>query len=268
MRLRLLMILALTLTIGAAPVLAGTAPKAAIKKDISMQSEVHSAFTALLRKYVHPGEDGVNRVDYTAWQENAADMGALEAYIADCEEMDFAHMTQDEAIASWSNLYNAVTLRYILDRYPVKSIKSGYFGGPWKKVKVTADGRRISLHQIEHEILRPMGDARIHYAINCASYSCPNLQPHAWEAATLDADLDKAAAEYINNPRGVKVKRNGLAVSSIYNWYEGDFGGDDASVIAHLLRYASPELAANINAHPKIRKYGYDWSLNDAEESK
>lgn len=268
MRKRRLMILALALTIGAAPVLAEGAPPAAITKDINMQSEVHSEFTALLNKYVRPGKDGINRVDYAAWQSNTADMAALEAYIVSFEKADFETMSEDEAIANWSNLYNAVTLRHILDRYPVKSIKSGYFGGPWKKVKVTAGGRTVSLHQIEHEILRPMGDARIHYAINCASFGCPNLQPKAWEAATLNADLDKAAAEYINHPRGVSVKKNGLAVSSIYKWFKDDFGGDEAGVIAHLLQYAKPELATQIKQTHKIRKYGYDWSLNDTHESK
>ena len=105
----------------------------------------------------------------------------------------------------------------------------------------------------------------MHYAINCASYSCPNLLPKAWEAATLDADLDAAARAYVNHPRGVDPGRNGLTVSSIYDWFEDDFGGSRSAVIDHLLTYADDTLAEEIRANPKIRSYDYDWSLNGTE---
>ena len=107
----------------------------------------------------------------------------------------------------------------------------------------------------------------MHYSINCASFSCPNLQPRAWEAATLDTDLDAAAREYINSPRGVAVTSRGLVVSSIYDWFEADFGGSRQAVIDHLLKYADDDLAAKIRANPKIRRYQYDWSLNDTHEA-
>jgi len=227
----------------------------------------HADLTRLLMKYVQEGADGVNRVDYGAWQANAADSAALDAYIAAFAELDIEALNEGEQFAAWSNAYNALTVQHILGRYPVKSIRSGYISGPWKRVKMNVGGRNISLNDIEHEVLRVEWDEpRVHYAINCAAYSCPNLQPKAWEAVTLDADLDAAAGAYINNPRGVTVRKNGtLSVSEIYKWFDEDFGGSKAAVIEHLLAHAKPDLAAQIEANPKITDYEYDWALNDVE---
>ena len=177
--------------------------------------------------------------------------------------------TDADTFAAWANLYNAVTVRYILERYPTGSIRDGYlFSGPWKKIKVMADGETVSLDQIEHEILRPrFGNPLVHYAINCAAFSCPNLQPKAWQGDTLDADLAAAARAYVNDPRGVTVTKRGLTVSSIYDWFEADFGGSKQAVIDHLLIYADSNLAEKIRSNPRIRAYEYDWSLNDTKKA-
>lgn len=234
--------------------------------ELTMTKPQHAAWTALLSKYVQASADGVNRFDYGALKASAADRKALDAYIAGFETMDLSG-SGDPAFAGWANLYNAVTVSYIITKYPVGSIKDGYlFGGPWKKINVTAGGREVSLDDIEHKILRPtFGDPRVHYAINCASFSCPNLMAEAWEPATLDAELGAAARAYVNNPRGVTVTDKGLVVSSIYDWFEADFGGSKEAVIDHLLKYADKGLAQQIQANPKIRSYTYDWSLNDTE---
>ncbi|MEH6693418.1 MAG: DUF547 domain-containing protein [Hyphomonas sp.] len=234
--------------------------------ELTMTKSQHAAWTALLSKYVHTSADGVNRFDYGALKASAADRKALDAYIAGFETMDLSG-SNDAAFAAWANLYNAVTVRYIVSKYPVGSIKDGYlFGGPWKKVTVTAGGREVSLDDIEHKILRPIfKEPRVHYAINCAAVSCPNLMAEAWEPATLDAELDTAARAYVNNPRGVNVTDKGLVVSSIYDWFEADFGGSKEAVIDHLLKYADKGLAQQIGTNPKIRSYKYDWSLNDTE---
>jgi hypothetical protein len=156
-----------------------------------------------------------------------------------------------------------------VERYPVKSIRDGYLTGPWKEVKVRVGGDEVSLDAIEHKILRKTwGTPEVHYAINCASYSCPNLPAKAWEAASLKQDLGAAARAYINSPRGVTVTSKGLVVSEIYNWFEADFGGSKAAVIEHLLKHAEPALAEKIRAKPKIVRYQYDWSLNDAAKLK
>ncbi len=230
----------------------------------------HSAWDTILETYVDVASDGVNRFDYGALKASSGDRAKLDAYLESFETLDFDTLTEDERFAAWSNIYNALTIQHMVGRYPVKSIRSGYILGPWKKVKTVVDGEEVSLDQIEHEILRvEFDDPRVHYAVNCASYGCPNLQPDAWVAATLDQDLDQAARDFINHPRGVSVRsKGGLQVSSIYKWFREDFGGNESGVIEHLLEYAEEGLAENIRANADIKKHEYDWSLNDSEASK
>ena len=237
-----------------------------ITEDASMAKAQHAQWTRLLSKYVHTSDNGINRVDYGALKSNAADRAALDAYIGRFADRDLSG-TNDAAFAAWANLYNAVTVRHIVEKHPLGSIKDGYFfGGPWKKITVTVGGGKVSLDDIEHKILRPkFNEPRVHYAINCAAFSCPNLMTKAWEPATLDADLDAAARAYVNDPRGVSVTDRGLVLSSIYDWFAADFGDSKQAVIHHLLKYADTGLAKQIRANPKIRSYDYDWSLNDTE---
>lgn len=236
------------------------------------------AFDALLGKYVVVAPDGVNRVDYKRWKANPGDVASLEGYIRQLGARAPSKMPRDAAFAFWCNLYNAITLKVVLDRYPVASIRDikseGLFDpkaytGPWRTKRVTIEGRSYSLDDIENEVLRPVfKDPRVHYAINCASYGCPNLRNKAWTAATLAADLDRAAHDYINHPRGVTMLTgNRLRVSSIYKWFAEDFGGTDAGKIAHLRKYAGPKLAATLSANPVIAEDAYDWSLNDVKDS-
>lgn len=245
--------------------LADTAPKPQAETQVPAE---HDDWTRLLKTYVKASSDGITRVDYAGLAASQKDRAALEAYIERFADADLSAKT-DANFAAWANLYNAVTVRYIVERYPVKSIKDGYLTGPWKEVKVLAGGRDVSLDAIEHKILRKTwGTPEVHYAINCASYSCPNLPAKAWEAASLKKDLGAAARAYVNHPRGVTVTTRGLNVSEIYNWFEADFGGSKDKAVAHLLLYAEPELAAKIRANPKIVRYQYDWSLNDAAKLK
>ena len=227
----------------------------------------HAVWDSLLREYVVECSDGVTRVDYARLKESKDDRARLDGYLDGFSDVDVNAFGRDEKFAAWANIYNALTVKHIVERYPVRSIKSGYLSGPWKRVKTVVNGAAISLDEIEHDVLRPMGDARVHYAINCASYSCPNLMPMAWTGLTLDDDLDVAAHDYINHPRGVSVRnRGGLRVSEIYKWFKDDFGGSEDAVIGHLLEHADDELAARIEANRDIRAYDYDWSLNDAAQ--
>ncbi|MEO0884047.1 MAG: DUF547 domain-containing protein [Pseudomonadota bacterium] len=232
-----------------------------------VSNQAHAEWSTLLAKYVTESDDGVNRFDYGALKASAADTAALEAYIASFASVDVDALSRDEQYVLWVNAYNAVTVQHILGRYPVRSIRSGYIVGPWKKVLVNVGGTEISLNDIEHETLRKDWDEpRTHYAVNCASYGCPNLKTTAWEVSTLEQDLTEAAAAYINHPRGVTVRNDGrLKVSTIYKWFKEDFGGNEAGVIDHLLEYAEPDLAEQIRAKRDIRSYDYDWSLNDTE---
>jgi hypothetical protein len=230
---------------------------------------------ALLARHVVDHPDGVTRVRYAAWKANAADMRALDAWIAEAASRRPSAMPREEAFAYWANLYNALTLKVILERHPVRSIRDirstgvpfdpRQFNGPWRTRLVTVEGRRMSLDDIEHETMRPtFRDPRVHYAVNCASIGCPNIWPRAWRAATLERELDAAATAFVNHPRGVTVLPDGrLRVSSIYSWFREDFGGNEAGVVAHLRRHAAPPLAARLGPRATIAEDAYDWALND-----
>ena len=241
----------------------------------SAGAEAEATLSALLTRYVAVGADGLNRVRYAAWKADSADLARLDGVIAALARRAPSRMRRDEAFAYWANLYNAITLQVVLARYPVRSIRNirsegvldpRAFTGPWLTKRVTVDGRRLSLDDIEHATLRPLArDPRVHYAVNCASIGCPNLQPVAWRAETLDADLDRAARAYVNHPRGVSIGADGaLRVSSIYIWFQEDFSGDDSGVIAHLRRHAEPSLAQRLASVTRIAGDDYDWAINAA----
>jgi hypothetical protein len=234
-----------------------------------------AALDALFATYVKPSPDGLIRVAYARWKASARDLLSLDGYISQLTTRVPSKMPRNDAFAFWCNLYNAITLKVVLERYPVTSIRDikseGLFDpkayiGPWRTKRVRIEGQPYSLDDIENDVLRPVfKDTRVHYAINCASYGCPNLRARGWAAATLDADLDAAAREFINHPRAVAVlPGNRLRVSSIYKWFSADFGGNDAGVLAHLRKYAGPALTAALSSHPTIVEDAYDWSLNDA----
>ena len=169
----------------------------------------------------------------------------------------------------WINLYNAGTVQLIVDRYPVKSIRNIKLGGlfssgPWDAKLYTVEGEALSLNDIEHRILRPIWkDPRIHYVVNCASFSCPNLQGTAFTAENLETLLDQAARSYVNSSRGVALAGGRLTLSSIYDWYASDFGRNEAEVLAHLRQYAGPELNSQLAAYQGRINYTYDWALNE-----
>ena len=124
-------------------------------------------------------------------------------------------------------------------------------------------GIDLSLDAIEQDILRKgWRDPRVHYAVNCASISCPNLPLRAWRGAGLSVALDAAARAYVNHPRGERFEGTALVVSSIYSWYAADFGGSDAAIIRHLAAFASEPLRKRLEATARIARDTYDWSLN------
>lgn len=256
----------------ACPILPFNANAQPASTKATVNAPRHAEWTRLLQAYVQPTSDGINLFDYSALKANANDRAALEAYIEYVSSDLSEDFTPSERFAALANLYNALTVRLIVENYPVSSIrniKPNLFStGPWKQDIITLHDERVSLDDIEHKMLRQeFDDPRVHYAVNCASIGCPNLRSSAWEAATLNEELDAAARDYINHPRGVSVRKDGrLAVSSIYKWFREDFGGNEKGVIDHLLRYAAPDLRKQIETNPDIASYDYDWSLNDTEQ--
>jgi hypothetical protein len=234
----------------------------------------HSAWNDLLARHNVAAADGGRRFDYAAVA--AEDRRRLGEYLDGLAATPVSALSRDEQRALWINFYNALTVRVVLDRWPVASIRDiaispGLFSvGPWGRKLATVEGEPLSLDDIEHRILRPIWkDARVHYALNCAAVGCPDLQPVAFTAANTEALLEAAARAFVNHPRGARVEEGRvedgrrLAVSSIYVWFRDDFGdGTDAAVIAHLVRYAAPELKARLAPFARIDGHGYDWAIN------
>ena len=242
--------------------------------DAGATAEIdHGAWDRFLKAYVSEHDDGVNRFAYGRVSDQ--DRAALEAYLGRLAETPISRFNRDQQQAYWINLYNALTVQVVLAHYPVESIRDidispGFFSdGPWGAELITVEGEALTLDDIEHRILRPIWrDPRIHYAVNCASIGCPNLQAEAVTAQNIEDYLDAGARAYVNHPRGAEVRDGRLVVSSIYDWFEADFGGDEAGVIAHLKRYADEGLRAKLANVTSIDDDRYDWDLNDAAPRK
>ncbi len=241
--------------------------------DASDESSVeridHSAWQAILDAYVAPDAAGVNLVDYEGLAANAGDSARLAGYLDYLQGLDPRDYSRAEQMAYWINLYNALTMKVVLDAYPVETIRDIHEGvvpytGPWGDVHANVAGQDLTLDGIEHGILRPIWrDKRIHYAVNCAAYGCPHLLETAFTAENTETLLEAGARAYVNNPRGVDVVDEDFIVfSSIYEWYPEDFGDTEEAMIAHLLEYADDELAAQLEGFEGATEHDYDWSLN------
>jgi hypothetical protein len=228
----------------------------------------HDAWDRFLETYVSTDAAGVSRVAYGGV--SAADRAALGAYPERLAAVPVERLDRPEQLAFWVNLYNARTVVLVLEHYPVISIRDIRFGlfdiGPWSEPLLEVRGRKLSLNDIEHGILRPIWqDPRIHYLLNCAALGCPNLGASAYRGAKIEQRMEAAAHAYINDPRAVHFDRDDrLIASKIYAWFEEDFGGSPAAVLAHFRCYADPELTARLVDRERIDDYAYDWSLNDA----
>lgn len=237
--------------------------------DASQQVIDQAAWGGFLRRYVRPGGATASRLAYG--EVTGADREALRADLIRLTALPISTYSRAEQRAYWINLYNELTVATVLAHMPVDSITKidispGIFSsGPWDAKLITVEGTRLSLNDIEHRILRPIWrDPRTHYTVNCASMGCPNLAGEPYSAAAMEAMLERGAREFVNAPRGARVEGGKLIASQIYDWYQADFGGNEAGVIAHLKRYARPELAKALEGVRGVSRYEYDWALNSA----
>jgi len=228
----------------------------------------HSAWQAILDKYLDDTHaSGVNRFDYAAV--SAEDKQSLVQYLESLQAIEPHRLSKDEQKAYWINFYNAGTVNVVLDNYPVGSIRNirpnlfALSRGPWNYAYFTVSDAKLTLNNIEHGILRPIWkDPRVHFVLNCASIGCPSLLKEAFSAHNVNNLLDRAAATFLNHPRAVSLKGQTLMLSSIFDWYRGDFGDSEAEIVKYIGQYSS---AAELNngAEGFSIKYHYDWSLND-----
>ena len=247
---------------------AAPAPAAFMEFDHS-----HKLFDEVLRASVEGEWLDYKKVDRKKLREYIEGLGRV-------TPKALASWSRAERYAFWINVYNAHVIEIVLDHYPVESIKDiggTVFGRVWDKEFIRlnslhpgGDDERLSLNEVEHEILRPrFKDARVHAAVNCASYSCPPLLGEAFVADKLEKQLDAQMKAFVNDELRNKYdeKKNVIYLSEIFNWFEEDFEHDAGSVREYLLRFAPAERHAFIKK-AKIKHLDYDWSLNDVEANR
>lgn len=236
-----------------------------IDTDITID---HSAFDKFLTTYVeNKSGSQVSRVRYGEVSEE--DHALLSDYVKYLQTVKVTSLDRDEQLAFWINLYNAETIRTVLQAYPVSSIRAIKshpldFKGPWNDKRLNIEGTALTLDNIENRIIRPVfNDARIHYALNCAAMGCPNLREQAYTAKDIQAALDEQARAFINDPRGIKIEDGTVIASRIFLWYRDDYGRSENDVLDHIRRFARPELLHELEGVTSIDTYEYDWALND-----
>jgi hypothetical protein len=231
-------------------------PSQADAKPIKSQ-----AWTDLLQKYV----DDQGNVDYDGFLKDSLKLDAyLELLTSNAP--DEKTWSKEQQIAYWINAYNAFTVKLILNYYPVESIKDigstiqiPFVNTPWDIKFIIINGVKLDLNNIEHSILRKkFNEPRIHFAINCASFSCPKLRREAYTAEKLESQLQEQAVEFINDPKRNFITEDKARVSKIFSWFKGDFT-KNGSLKDFLNQYA----ITKIGEETKIRYQDYNWSLNE-----
>jgi hypothetical protein len=234
----------------------------------------HAAFRPVLARHVRDG-----LVDYAALRENRAELDAYLSRLGATDPAALAAASREAQIAFWINAYNACTLRLVIDHYPIR--KRGFPAGlgrspansirqipdTWSRRFCPAAGAERSLDEIEHKILRPIGEPRIHFAVNCASRSCPVLAREPYTADSLDAQLDAAVARFVADPQHFRLEAGPpplLRLNRVFDWYREDFGGTEG-VVRFLIHHLAPEDAGVLQGRARVRvEYlEYDWTLND-----
>jgi hypothetical protein len=250
----------------------------------------YGAYAELLRTYVRGP-----RVDYAALEAGRAALDCVVQELARADATEERSWRRAERLAFWINAYNVFTLRAIIDHYPIGSSRgrratSGapansirQIDGVWTALRWKSAGRDVTLDQIEHGILRREigGEPRIHFAVNCASVSCPPLAAEPYRATTLDTQLDEAARRYLASEHGVRVNGSRLLVSSIFKWYGDDFvpdfgprgpesaRGTTRAILGVLASFAPEQVRrAAASGHARVAFLDYDWSLNDVRAAR
>ena len=219
----------------------------------------HSVFDGLLKKHVQNG-----LVSYRGFQKDREIMKKYLAELSSVSQSEYNGFSREDRMAFLINAYNAFTIELILKNYPLKSIrKIGFLpGAAWKEKFFKLLGEDRNLDWIEHSRLRvDFGEPRIHFTIVCASIGCPHLQREAYTGKNLNAQMENAAAGFLNDSKKnyYSEKDDTLYISSIFDWFRKDF--EKTGLIPFLRGYMKVKIPDN----PKIRYSEYDWSLNERQ---
>ncbi|MEM9352677.1 MAG: DUF547 domain-containing protein [Planctomycetota bacterium] len=234
---------------------------------VSLDAIDHAAWDELLRDYV----DGQGLVDYKRWKASSEDVAKLDGYLDELSRGSTQVEAGREArLAFWINAYNAVTVKGILQVYPTTSIRNhtakvvGY--NIWNDLPLRVGGEGFSLNDIEHKILRKMGEPRIHFAIVCASIGCPRLLNEAYVSGRLEEQLAGNATHFFAQPQNFRfdAQQNKVYLSSILEWFGKDFGPTKAAVLQKVapLLPSGEARAAALSDGVSVAYLDYDWNLN------
>jgi len=230
-------------------------------------------YQSLIEKYSVADGDGV---DYAAWQASVSDMATMDDYIRTISEISPTSHPElfpstDGARRYWINAYNALVLDAVLDLWPLDSVRDVTVSlssrivpgkGFFYDREVVVGGETTNLKALEEFVLQSLDDPRLHFALNCASESCPVLRSSDW----TDAELNQAARDFVNNPENVAIEDGKIYLSRIFKWYKKDFPRD---IAAYLRRYAGDDLGRQLDTaiedNYPVRYRDYDWSLNGSD---
>jgi len=218
----------------------------------------HDIFNGLLKK-------NVTETGFVNYENFIADSLKLNSYLQLIETNYPNEKTwsREEIMAYWINAYNAYTIQLIIRNYPLESIKDiqpgvAFINSVWDIKFISIEGQTLDLNNIEHNILRKMEEPRIHFAVNCASYSCPKLLNEAYTANKLEKQLQQQAIDFINDATRNKITTESAQVSSIFNWFTGDFTKNGI-----LKEFINTYSELKISEDTKIEFMEYDWRLNE-----
>ena len=210
----------------------------------------HAQWDELLHKYVSAS----GKVNYKGFLQSK---NQLDSYLKTLDtNVPNNSWSRNATLAYWINAYNAFTVKLIIDNYPVKSIKE--ISNPWGKKFFSLGGTKYSLEQIEHKILRKMNEPRIHFAINCASFSCPNILNEAFTESKLSKQLVQVSKSFVNDKSKNTISSSKIDISEIFNWF-----GDDFKTKGSLIDFLNEYSNTKINSNAKTTFKDYNWSLND-----
>jgi len=218
----------------------------------------HDIFNGLLKK-------NVTETGFVNYENFIADSLKLNSYLQLIETNYPNEKTwsREEIMAYWINAYNAYTIQLIIRNYPLESIKDiqpgvAFINSVWDIKFISIEGQTLDLNNIEHNILRKMEEPRIHFAVNCASYSCPKLLNEAYTANKLEKQLQQQAIDFINDATRNKITTESAQISSIFNWFTGDFTKNGI-----LKEFINTYSEVKISEDTKIEFMEYDWRLNE-----
>lgn len=213
----------------------------------------HSKWHELVQKHV----SNSGNVNYDGFQKDRA---KLKEYLNELNNnVPNTNWSKNAIMAYWINAYNAYTVELILRNYPLKSILDINEGKAWDLEFINLGNKKYSLNNIEHDILRKrFKEPRIHFAVNCASISCPKLYNSAFSEVDLEKQLEKLTKEFVNENSKNSISPNSIQISKLFDWYKEDFTRE-GSVIEYLNKYSTTK----INTDAKLNYKEYNWNLNN-----